>query len=141
LVLDGVAVSTWTSSGMAGAAAVTSSSPTSAVGYATGAGGAVTQGTSKATGVTLNTVTGAITLNNASLAADAIATFTVTNSAVGVNDVIAVNHGSAGTPGIYNVLAHSITAGSFGITLHNFSGTAAAEAIVLNFAVISGVQA
>lgn len=39
-------------------AAVTSSSASAGVGYATGAGGTVTQATNKSTGVTLNAVTG-----------------------------------------------------------------------------------
>ena len=38
--------------------------PTGGIGYATGAGGTVMQATNKATGVTLNTVSGQITTNN-----------------------------------------------------------------------------
>jgi hypothetical protein len=59
----------------------TSSAPTGVgIGYATGAGGAVTQATDRTTGVTLSKLTGQITTNNASLAAGAEAEFTVTNT-------------------------------------------------------------
>src|SRR5882672_9299987 len=40
---------------------------TSLLGYATGAGGAVTQATDKSTAVTLNKICGAITMNGAAL--------------------------------------------------------------------------
>jgi hypothetical protein len=112
---------------------VLSSSPTSGIGYTTGAGGAVTQGTSKSTGVTLNTVTGAITLNNASLADDTTVTFTVTNSAAAATDVPTVVHKSAGTAGAYLVQAHSPASGSFKISVRNISGGTLNEAIVLQF--------
>ena len=114
---------------------------TKGVGYATGAGGAVTQGTSKSTGVTLNTVTGAITMNGAALAASALVSFVVTNSAVGVNDVVMVSHASAGTLGVYRVSTDTITAGAFSISVFNQNGTSLSEAIVLSFAVLKGVQA
>ena len=45
-------------------------------------GGTVTQSSSKTTGVTLNTASGQITMNGASLAGGAEATFTVTNSEI-----------------------------------------------------------
>ena len=57
-----------------------------AIGYVSG--GAVTQLTSKSTGVTLNKPCGAITLHNASLTGDAEVTFTVTNSEVAATDVV-----------------------------------------------------
>jgi hypothetical protein len=48
---------------------LTSISSTGGIGYATGAGGPVTQLTSKSTGVTLGKVAGQITMNGAALAA------------------------------------------------------------------------
>ena len=59
-----------------------------AIGYPRG--GAVTQATSKSTGVTLNKPCGAITMHNASLAGDAEVSFTVTNSEVAATDVVLV---------------------------------------------------
>ena len=58
------------------------------LGYSTDAQGAVTQLTSKATGVTLNKSCGQITLNDAALAATTNVTFTLTNSLIGVKDVL-----------------------------------------------------
>ena len=63
-------------------------------------GGTVTQSSSKTTGVTLNTASGQITMNGASLAGGAEATFTVTNSEISSTDVVVVNHSSAGTPAL-----------------------------------------
>ncbi len=120
---------------------IVSTSPTAGVGYATGAGGAVTQATDKSTAVTLNTATGAITMNNASLADATNVSFTVTDSAVAATDVVVVNHKSGGTLGVYQVEAHTIAAGSFKIMVRNVSGGALGEALVLNFAIIKGVAA
>jgi hypothetical protein len=111
------------------------------VGYATGAGGTVTQATDKSTGVTLAKATGAITMNNAALAAGAEVSFTVTCSAVDANDVVVVNHISAGTAGAYMVQANSVGSGSFAITVTNLTGGSLGEAIVLQYAVIKGVAA
>jgi hypothetical protein len=113
--------------------------PTSGLGYATGAGGTVTQLTNKATGVTLNTVCGAITMNNAALNAAAEVTFTLTNSAIAATDVIVVNHASAGTAGAYMVGVSAVAAGSCQITVANVSAGNLSEAIVLSFAVIKAV--
>ena len=50
-------------------------------------GGTVTQATNKGTGVTLNTQSGQITMNNAALADAAEVSFTVTNSKIAATDV------------------------------------------------------
>jgi hypothetical protein len=60
-------------------------SPAGGTGYTTGAGGTVLQSTSKSTGVTLNTVTGAITMHNAALAAATIVSFVFTIGAVAIS--------------------------------------------------------
>lgn len=119
---------------------VTSSSPTAGIGYATGAGGTVTQATSKSTGVTLNTVTGIITMNAASLAADTSVSFTLTNSAIAATDAVVVLHESAGTLGAYS-FASTAAAGSATIGVHNNTPGALAEAIVIRFVVIKSVNA
>jgi hypothetical protein len=116
-----------------------SSGATAGVGYATGAGGTVTQATNKTTGVTLNNVVGAITLNAASLAATTSVGFTVTNSAVAATDIVIVNIKSGGTVDSYTVTVDTVAAGSFRISLRNVTAGALAEAVVLNFAVIKGV--
>lgn len=113
----------------------------SAIGYVSGNGGAVTQATSKSTGVTLNKACGAITMNGAALADATTVSFTVTNSVVAANDVVIVNHSSAGTAGAYIVSANAIAAGSFAISVRNLSGGSLSQAIVLSFAVIKGANA
>ena len=115
--------------------------PTSGIGYSTGAGGAVTQATSKATGVTLSKVTGTITTHNAALAAAAEATFTVTNSVVAITDVVVLSIQSGGTSGEYLAHVTDVGAGSFDITLANMSASSASDAVLINFAVIKGVAA
>jgi hypothetical protein len=89
------------------------STGTAGVGYATGAGGAVTQITSRTTGVTLNKTAGAITLVSAAGSATA-ATFTVTNSTVAATDVIILNQKS-GTD-LYDLMVTAVAAGSFNLT-------------------------
>src|SRR3990172_1902170 len=76
---------------MTSSAAVKSSSSSAGIGYATGAGSTVTQITSRATGVTIDAICGAITTDATSLAAGSEAVFTVTNSAVAIGDVIVLS--------------------------------------------------
>jgi hypothetical protein len=113
------------------------STGTSGVGYGTGAGGAVTQGTSRTTGVTINKTSGAITLFSAAGSATA-ATFTVTNSTVAETDVIILNQKS-GTD-LYDLKVTAVAAGSFNITFNTTGGTTT-EQPVFNFAVIKAVAA
>lgn len=119
------------------ATGVIASTGTAGVGYATGAGGTVTQGTSRTTGVTLNKTTGAITLFSAAGSATA-ATFTVTNSTVAATDVIILNQKS-GTD-LYDLMVTAVAAGSFNITFRTTGGTTT-ETPVFNFAVIKAVSA
>ena len=102
-------------------------------------GGTVIQGTDKTTGVTLNTHTGQITMNAASLAAAAEVVFVVTNSKVAAPDVVIINHGSVGaSDDDYLVGIGAISAGSFSVVVSNLSGGSLSEAIVLNFVIIKG---
>lgn len=119
---------------------IKSSSPTAGVGYATGAGGTIAQLTNKATGVTLNKITGLITMNNANLAAATAVSFTLTDSAIAATDTIIMQHDSAGTPGAYLLTAQPAT-GSAVITVTNITAGGLAEAIVLRFTVIKSVSA
>ena len=117
---------------------IKSSSATAGIGYATGAGGAVTQGTSRTTGVTLNTITGDITLFSAAGSATPFS-FVVTNSAVAATDTIIVNQKS-GTDLYTTQVVSAVGAGSFKLTLANASGTTT-EQPVFHFSVIKGVSA
>jgi hypothetical protein len=134
LTTPNIGVATGTSLTTSG---VVASTGTAGVGYATGAGGAVTQITSRTTGVTLNKTTGAITMFSAAGTTTA-ATFTVTNSTVAATDVIILNQKS-GTD-LYDLMVTAVAAGSFNITFRTTGGTTT-ETPVFNFAVIKGVAA
>ena len=105
------------------------------LGYGTGVGGAVTQATSRTTGVTLNFPCGAITLVSAA-GTTSWQTFTVTNSAVAATDTIVVNQKS-GTD-LYQIFVTNVAAGSFKITFATTGGTTT-EQPVFNFAVMKAV--
>jgi hypothetical protein len=120
-----------------GAQAVTS---TTSIGYATGAGGAVTQETDKSTTVELNKICGAITTDDDELAGAAEVSFTVTNDQVAATDVVMVCVKSGASTGTYIATVSAVAAGSFVITLANV-GSTASEALVLNFVVIKAVAA
>jgi hypothetical protein len=109
------------------------------IGYGTGSGGAVTQATSKSTGVTLNKSNGAITMHNASLAATTSVSFTFSNSLIVATDCVVISIKSGATQGAYLAQVDTVTAGACVITLRNYTGGALAEAVVLNFAVIKAV--
>lgn len=109
-------------------------------GYATGAGGTVTQNTSKATAVTLSKSTGQITLNAAALAADTTVSFTLTNTVIESGDILVMNHISGGTAGSYLLNAQS-AAGSASVNVRNITTGSLSEAIVIAFAVIKAVTA
>lgn len=112
---------------------------TCSLGYAAntaGTGGTVTQGTSRTTGVTLNTICGAITLFAAAPTVGTWVTFTVTNSAVAATDTVIVSVKSATDTYVANVSA--VAAGSFKISFMSISGTTS-DSPVINFAVIKAV--
>jgi hypothetical protein len=134
LVTPAIGVATGTSLTATG---VIASTGTAGVGYATGAGGAVTQLTSRITPVVLNKTTGAITLFSAAGTTTAT-TFTVTNSTVAATDVVILSQKS-GTD-LYDLMVTAVAAGSFNITFRTTSGTTT-ETPVFNFAVIKGVAA
>lgn len=112
-----------------------STGATSKIGYGTGAGSTVSQASSRTTGVTIDAVSGAITLVSAA-GTSSYTTFTVTNSTVAATDVIIVNQKS-GTDK-YEAFVSNVAAGSFNITFSDTSGTTT-ETPVFNFVVIKGV--
>jgi hypothetical protein len=127
-----------------GSASITTASPASGVGYRTGAGGAVTQITSQTTGVTLSKTCGVITTVALSVAAEATASFIVTNTAVAITDtpVVAIQSGSNG--GNTSVAVTTVTAGTFTIMIMNnnaSAGTTETGTLLINFAIIKGVNA
>jgi hypothetical protein len=111
---------------------IVSTSRTAGIGYAVGSGSTVTQGTSRTTGVTINAVSGSITLFSAAGSA-VYQDFTVTNSTVGINDLIVINQRS-GTDR-YVIEITNIAAGSFRVTFATTGGTTV-EAPVFNYCII-----
>ena len=137
------AIGAATGTSLAAAGAVASSSSSAGLGYASGAGGAVTQLTSITTGVTLNAVCGTITTVSMTLAAGVDASFTLTNSAISANDVVVVSVKSYGgtADGIPIAAVQSTAAGSCVINIRNTGATTLDALAVLNFAVIKAVAA
>ncbi len=118
--------------------------PAGVLGFTTGAGGAVTQLTDRATGVTIDKPCGTITTHNASLAAEASEKFTVTNSKVEIGDVVVACIRSGSVALNTDVIVSGVAAGSFVLTVVNgnvASGTAETGAIVVNFLVLKSVSA
>ena len=109
------------------------------LGYYTGAGGAVTQATNKTTAVTLDKPTGAITMNNAALAAGASVEFTVNNSLSTVRDVVIVAGVGTISAG-YRIEAVRMGNNAFNIRVTNITAGSLSEALVINFALIHGVN-
>ena len=117
------------------------STGTGGIGYGTGAGGTVTQLTSRTTPVTINKICGRITLFSKTTTADQYETFTVNNSTVEATDNIILTHQSVGNAGRYFLLPSTVSAGSFQITVHTQQAQGTAAAPVINFAVIKSVSA
>jgi hypothetical protein len=111
----------------------------SALGYASGQGGAVTQATNASTGVTLSKPCGQITTVALTTAAGAEEVFTVTNTEVAATDIVIVSttYAGAGTP---VVGVKKVAAGAFDVVITNLHASAALNAaVVVNFAVIKSV--
>jgi hypothetical protein len=99
--------------------------------------GAVTQITTAATAVELNTYSGVITTVTQNIAAAGEVSFAVTNSKVSATcvPVVAISSGSTGGTTIAAVTA--VGAGSFTITLTNLHASVAETGtLVINFAVL-----
>lgn len=122
---------------------ILTSASTAGSGYSSGAGGAVSQLTSKGTGVTLSKPCGQITTFNDSLGAGSHQEFTVTNTLVAATDTIIVSLGNVGgaTAVSYRVKVSQVLAGSFKLDITNETAGALAEAVVINFAILKAVAA
>jgi len=105
------------------------------IGYGTGAGSTISQGTSRTTTVVLNNICGAITLFSAAGSATPFS-FQVTNSTVAATDTIILSQKS-GTDK-YGLYVSAVGTGSFQITVVDLTGTTS-EAPVISFAVLKAV--
>jgi len=117
------------------------SSGTGGIGYATGAGGAVVQATSKVTAFTLSKTCGTIQFAADALGADTTSGGTVwTNTTIAATDVVVFTHSSGGTLGAYSI-ACTPASGSATIYIRNNTPGSLSEAPIFRFAVIKGVVA
>lgn len=114
--------------------------PSYPIGYGNGAGGSVTQATSRTTGVTLGAACGQITLFSTTTLANTFASFTVTNAAVTATSVVITNFSSGATADRYGLLVTAVADGSFRVQIHNIVAVGVAEAPVVNFAILSAVN-
>ena len=105
------------------------------LGYGTGAGGTVTQATSRTTGVTLNKPTGRIDVISGAGSAT-WTTFQVNNSLVTAEDVIVLSV-KTGSTNVYLANVTSVANGLFNISFATTGGTAT-DTFSINFAVIKG---
>jgi len=117
------------------------SSGSTGIGYETGAGagGTVTQSTSKSTAVNIDKISGQITTSNSTLNYQNTVEFTVNNSTVSATDVIIINI-AGGTDYYYEMYVSEIGSGYFKIKLINYSTIDLSESIDINFAVIKATQ-
>jgi hypothetical protein len=116
-------------------------SPLNLIGYGSGAGGSVTQLTSKATAVTINRPNGAITLNNSAVASNTPVAFTVNNSLVSVGDAVLLSIADSITSNTaYSLTVANISNGSFIINIRNVSVGTLSDAVIIKFQVFKGAN-
>ena len=106
------------------------------LGFTSASFGQVTQTTDKATSVTLNTITGRITMNDASLSSNSAVDFMLMNDKIGLNNLVLVNVSGGGTAGAYVASVCCVQAGGVRIKLQNIKGGALSEPVQVLFAVI-----
>ena len=114
---------------------------TTGLGFYTGAGGMVTQASTKATAFTLNNMCGQITTAADSLTHATVVSAVWTNNKIAATDVVIINHKSGGTIGAY---VFNVSCGAGTATLYitnNQTAGSLSEALVLSFVVIKGVTA
>ncbi len=121
---------------VAGTLSLTGASST--LGYGTGAGGTVTQATSKSTAVTLNKPSGQITMNAEALAAGASAYFLLANTSITNTDAIAHNLVSGLGVNNYRVETVYVIPGQVKFRVTNISGGSLSDALIIQFIVLKG---
>lgn len=116
-------------------------SGTGALGYGAGAGGTVTQLTSKSTSVTLNKPSGAIITNNEALAGGASVIFYVNNSLVTNGDLLYCFIDDSRVGNIYSVLPWYVNNGIFYLQVKNNDLTSYSDTFAIKFVIIKGATA
>jgi hypothetical protein len=124
-----------------GSGYIKSNSSVGGIGYDTGAGGSVTQITSKSTAVAINAMCGVITTHTEQLVSGASVTFAVSNSSIGPNDTVQViTRAAVSSSYEASVFGLNSPFNSFIVKLTN-NGITASEAVVINFTIIRGASA
>lgn len=108
------------------------------LGYGAGAGGTVTQTTSKSTEVVINRPCGSITMHNASLAANSAVVFILRNSIIVGTDNIKFSIAGTGTYAAYIADTSDIQPGLAVCFLRNLTAAPLAEAVYLRYTIIKG---
>ena len=123
---------------VAASSSILSSSPTGGIGYATGAGGSVTQATSLTTAVTINKVCGKITTFNDTYVGGAGYTFDVVNSSYAVGDVVVLTSNNPETT-LQIKAIHFETNGTFRINIFASGASSLTGNRIIYFAIIKAV--
>lgn len=118
---------------------LTTSGPGGNFGYATGAGGTVTQVTSRTTGISLAKPCGTITLFSTTTTAGQVTEFTFTNSRLAANDVVIFSQKSGA--GTYIIQTRTVSAGSCIVSVYTPFAVGTAEAPSFNFVILKSVTA
>lgn len=114
-------------------------SGTGALGYGAGAGGTVTQLTSKTTAVTLNKPTGTITMNNSAIPAGGYAIFNFTCDLLTAFDCIKFQLVSGYTNYESYTIDSSISNGPMvRVIIRNITAMSLSESLILNYTIIKG---
>lgn len=110
---------------------------TNGFGYAVGMGGAVVQITSRATGVTLNKLTGTIQPFNVALTAGSVTTFTLSNTLLAATDLVLINQVGGVVLANYVFSTGTPVAGtSVAICYRNIAAVALADTVLFKFTVV-----
>ena len=111
------------------------------LGYSTGAGGTVTQATSKSTAVTLNKPFGEVIMNNAALGAGVAVEFTINNSLISSINSVVVLSGTWGVSPSYRIEVAGVVTNIIRIRVTNITAGSLSETLSFNFAIIKGAIA
>ena len=115
---------------------------TGSLGYGTGSGGTAPQTTSKASGVTLNKLSGKITTTADALAAGARTSFVLTSNKISVGDsIVPMLAGGAASSIAYKIYIVNVVPNGCRIAIENVSAGSLSEALDITFVVIKGAAA
>jgi hypothetical protein len=106
------------------------------LGYGTGAGGTVTQATSKSTAVTLNKPSGQITMNNEALAAGASVAFALNNTFFATTDTVVLT--GLAWSFFYRIETANSATWQIGIRVTNTDSVSRSDPLAFSFAIVKG---